>query len=89
MITTNAVRTSMKIPRSMVVFAKDSGSTKLEDMPGGGATSGIVDRSVPGGKEVMFADQKTIKIPMITRTPNNELGQEVMEWTDVKITVDQ
>lgn len=38
----------------MVIVAKDSGSTKLEVMPGGGAATGIADRSIPGGKEAIF-----------------------------------
>lgn len=35
----------------IVVVAKDCGSTKLELMPGGGAATGIVDRSIFGGIE--------------------------------------
>lgn len=48
-VTTKAVKTSMRIPTTMVVVAKDSGSTKLEVMPGGGTSNGIVDREVPEG----------------------------------------
>lgn len=50
----------MKTPIPIIEFAKELGSTKLEDIPGGGGTSGIVDRSVPGGSEAIFASQNTI-----------------------------
>lgn len=50
----------MKTPIPMNVVAKDSGLIKLEVAPGGGAASGMVDRSVPGGREAIFADYKLV-----------------------------
>lgn len=45
------------MPILMVVVAKDSGSTKLEVMPGSsGAATRIFNRSIPGGREAMFAN---------------------------------
>lgn len=60
-MTTNAVKTSMKIPVHRVLVAKDSGSTKLEIMPSGGAATGILDRSIPAGvREAIFADHSPV-----------------------------
>lgn len=60
MITTIAVKTSTKIPIPMFVVAKDSGLIKLEVAPGGGAASGTVDRSIPVGREAIFADYNLV-----------------------------
>lgn len=46
----------MTIPINMAVFARDLGLTKLEVKPGGGLCNGVVDRSIPGGMKVIFAD---------------------------------
>lgn len=54
----------MRTAKHKYVPAKDSGLTKLDVTPGGGVTSGTVDRSVPGGREVMSADQNVISISM-------------------------
>lgn len=57
MITTNVVKTSMEIPALMILNVKDSGSTKLEVIPGGGLAAAIVDS---GESKALVADNNPI-----------------------------
>lgn len=50
----------MKTPIPMIAVAKDSGLIKLEVTPGGGAASGMVDKSIPVGREAIFADYNLV-----------------------------
>lgn len=38
----------------IAVVSRHSGSTKLEVMPGGGGCIGVVDRSIPEGREAIL-----------------------------------